>query len=59
MEAENQLIAQRAEKIEALQEAGVHPFPNDFRTEATCREFRDDTHKSKKTGHFLRSWLGA
>ncbi|HEX8899207.1 MAG TPA: hypothetical protein VF751_10965, partial [Chthoniobacterales bacterium] len=41
MEDENQLIAQRREKLEALQASGANPFGGAFETSGTIAEVRE------------------
>ena len=39
---ENKLIAERRSKLASLREAGVQPFPNDFRRTAEAEALQQD-----------------
>ncbi len=47
MEPENELIAQRREKLQALREKGVDPFGAPFQTNGTIAEVREKFHQGE------------
>ena len=51
MEAENQLIAQRLEKLKALYEKGINPYPYKFEQKNHAIEILEKFKKLKKEEH--------
>ena len=51
MEPENELIAQRREKLEALRKKGIEPFGRAFETSGSIAEIRE----TFKEGEMLRA----